>query len=298
MTDFMPVSLNHFVRVYLSHNPHAEAEAVRAGVEDALAAWRHGVRCSCGNPIWVAGSAVAGYGCFACITGNAQPDGDMEIDQVMGDFFYEITDPEACAAQVSAIMRNHPHDYRERLEEIGFIWEDDEYEKEYEEEVNEERAAVPETRNQRLLIQFFKSGEPVTKLILDAYFKERYAEDPNLPLIRTYFKQASPQLKAILLKGLALDPTNPDLLDDLAYFSEFDSMLGQLVQLYTDACIQENDMERFSVLAQEFYQNTIDQGYDALQELSVLFPGDTKGAVIQQLMDTVDLYSNVDDFPF
>lgn len=295
MTDFIPVSLNQFVKQYLSHNRHADAEKVRAGVEDAIAAWRQGVRCACGKPLWVAGSAVAGYGCFSCITGNSEPDGDLEIDQVVGDPFCEMEDPEACFAKVNDIIRNHPLDYRERLEEIGLIWEDDDaYEQEYETEMNEERAAVPENRNQHLLVQFLESSIPLTEAIVNAYLIERYAEKPNLPLIRRYFKQANVQLKAILLKGLALEPTNPDLLDDLAYFSEFDNMLGELVYFYTDACIREDDMERFSMLAQDFHHNTIDQGYDALQELTTLFPDGTKGAIVQQLADAMDLYGVID----
>ena len=79
MTGFVPVSIDQFIRHYMHNNKTADGSAVRAGVEDALAAWRQGVRCACGNPLWVAGSAVAGYGCYTCITGSAQPDGDPEM---------------------------------------------------------------------------------------------------------------------------------------------------------------------------------------------------------------------------
>ncbi|GAB6904344.1 conserved hypothetical protein [Desulfosarcina cetonica] len=298
MSGFVPVSLSQFVRQYLKKNKGADAETVRAGVEDALAAWRQGVRCACGNPIWVAGSAVAGYGCFRCITGLAEPDGDPELEEVCGNPFFELENPEARFAQVSEIIRNHPQDYRDRLEEIGFDWQDDDYDLQYEEEVNEERSAVPETENQRRLISFLENGGRVTRRILDAYLEERYTDSPNLPLIRRYFKKANPQLKAILLKGLSLNPTDLDLLDDLAYFSEFDSMLGELIGFYTDACIRETDMERFSLLAQDFHMNTYDQGYDALQELSIIFPSGTKGAVVRQLFDTVDQYAGPEDILF
>ena len=40
--------------------------------------------CECGEPIWVIGSAVAGHACFTCITGEATPSGDYEIDEVLG----------------------------------------------------------------------------------------------------------------------------------------------------------------------------------------------------------------------
>jgi hypothetical protein len=296
MSGFRPVSVDQFVRQYLRNNKNADGDAVRAGVEDALAAWRQGVHCACGKPLWVAGSAVAGYACFNCITGTTAPDGDPEIVEACGDFAFE-TDEDRFS-QVSEIMKNHPRDYRERLEEVGFVWQDDEYDLLYEEETKEEGMAVPETENQRRLVKFLDTGGNVDRLILDAYLVERYAEKPNLPLIRRYFKQANPHLKAILLKGLALNPTDLDLLDDLAYFSEYDSMLGELIHFYTDACIRETDMERFSLLVQDFHMNTYEQGYDALQELTALFQSDDKGAVIQHLSETIDEYEDSEDIPF
>ncbi len=298
MSGFVPVRLNQFVKQYLRNNKNADGDAVRAAVEDALAAWRQGVRCACGNPLWVAGSAVAGYGCFACITGSAEPDGDPEIDAACNGFVFEGDTPEDRVAQVSEIIKKNPRDYRERLEEVGFEWQDDEYDLLYEEEAKEELVAVPETDNQRRLVHFLDTGGKVTRQVLDAYLEERYSETSNLPLIRKYFKQANPALKAILLKGLAANPTDLDLLDDLSYFSEFDSMLGELIHFYTDACFKETDMELFSLLAQDFHMNTYEQGYDALHELTTLFKSGTKGLVIRHLSETIDDFEGAEDIPF
>jgi hypothetical protein len=298
MSGFVCVRLNQFVKQYLRNNKDADGDEVRAAVEDALAAWRQGVRCACGNPLWVAGSAVAGYGCFSCITGSTQPDGDPEIDEACEGFLFEADDPDDRFAQVSEIIKKYPQDYRERLEEVGFVWQDDEYDLLYEEEAKEERFAVPETENQRQLVRFLETGGLVTRQVLDAYLEERYSETSNLPLMRKYFKQANPNLKAILLKGLTANPIDLDLLDDLSYFSEFDSMLGELIQLYTDACLKETDMERFSLLAQDFHMNTYDQGYDALQELVTIFQSGAKGAVIQHLSETINDYSGAQDIAF
>ena len=298
MSGFVPVRLNHFVKQYLRNNKDADGDAVRTAVEDALAAWRQGVRCACGKPLWVAGSAVAGYGCFTCITGSAEPDGDPEIDAACNGFIFEADTPEDRMAQVSEIIKKHPQDYRERLEEVGFEWQDDEFDLLYEEEAKEEDMAVPETKNQRRLVHFLDTGGPVTRQVLDAYLEERYSETSNLPLIRKYFKQANPNLKAILLKGLAANPTDLDLLDDLSYFSEFDSMLGELIHFYTDACLRETDTERFSLLAQDFHMNTYEQGYDALQELTTIFHTGTKGAVVQHLSETIDDFEGAEDIPF
>ena len=54
---------------------------IESGLAHAIAARRNGEHCSCGNPIWVAGSAVAGLACFTCITGEATPDSDYEIEE-------------------------------------------------------------------------------------------------------------------------------------------------------------------------------------------------------------------------
>lgn len=298
MQGFVPVSLNQFVVQYLRNNKDADGDIIRAAVDDALAAWRQGVRCSCGKQLWVAGSAVAGYGCFTCITGSVEPDGDPEIVEACDDFMLLADDSADQFERVAEIMKKHPRDYRERLEAIGFAWQDEEYDLFYEEEANEERVAVPETENQRWLVHYLETGGPVTQEVLEIYLNERYTQTPNLPLIRKYFKRANPNLKAILLKGLAANPTDLDLLDDLSYFSEFDSMLGELIHLYTDACRRETDMERFSLLAQDFHVNTYDQGFDALYELTTIFQSGTKGAMVQHLSEAIDDYQNVENIQF
>ncbi len=295
MRGYRPVSVEQFIKQYLRNNADAKPDVVRKGIEDALAAWRQGVHCSCGNPLWVAGSAVAGYGCFRCITGSDRPDGDPELVEVVGDYAFETEDDPF--ARVNEILRAHPLDFRERLEEIGVVWQDDEYDLLYEEERREERMAVAETENQRRLVHFLDSGGIVDQVILGAYLFERNSETPNLPLIRKYFKQANPNLKAILMAGLTFNPTDLDLLDDLAYFSEFDSMLGELIDFYTDACQRETDMERFSLLVQDFHMNTYEQGFDALYELTSIFQSGDKGAVIQHLAETIDRYDAL-DVPF
>ena len=298
MSGFVPVRLDQFVAQYVRNNQDADKDAIRDAVEDALAAWRQGVRCACGRPLWVAGSAVAGYACYRCITGSDEPDGDPEILEVCDPFILQDDHPEDQALQVALIMKNYPQDYRERLEALGIVWQEEEFDQLYEEELQAERVAVPETENQRGLVHFLEAGGSVTQEVLDVYLSERHTQTPNLPLIRKYFKQANPNLKAILLKGLAANPTDLDLLDDLSYFSEFDSMLGELICLYTDACVRETDMERFSLLVQDFHLNTYDQGFDALYELTTLFQSGTKGAMIRHLSDTIDDYQNDMDIPF
>ena len=54
MSGFMPVRVDQFVAQYLRNHEDVDGDALRAAVEDALAAWRQGVRCACGRPLWVA----------------------------------------------------------------------------------------------------------------------------------------------------------------------------------------------------------------------------------------------------
>ena len=298
MSGFVPVTLDRFVAQYVKKNKAVDGETVRTAVDDALAARRQGVRCACGNPLWVAGSAVAGYGCFTCITGSAEPNGDPEIVEACDACMIALYGRDDPFAAVAETMKHHPRDYREGLEEIGFTWHDDEYDQLFEEETGEERVAVAKTKRQRMLVRFLDGGGPVTRQVLDGYLEERYSKTSNIALIRRYFKQANVNLKAIILAGLAADPTDPDLLDDLAYFSEFDSILGELIDFYTAACVQEADVERFALLVQDFHMNTFEHGYDALEALSVIFQSGAKAAIIQHLADTIDDYEASNDIPF
>ncbi len=81
---FAPISFNAYVDLHMRSNPKdmARAEVVSA-LRSALTAHNNGTTCHCGNPIWVIGSAFVGNACFTCITGEAYPDGDYEIDEAI-----------------------------------------------------------------------------------------------------------------------------------------------------------------------------------------------------------------------
>ena len=80
---FSPIAFDEYVSLYLKNNPGTPREEIVGGLRDALADHKAGKRCDCGNEIWVLGSAVAGNACFACITGEARPNEDYEIDEAM-----------------------------------------------------------------------------------------------------------------------------------------------------------------------------------------------------------------------
>ena len=80
---FISIPLEQFVRLHLKANPSYTREDVEGRLKSALAAHLAGKRCSCGNAIWVIGSAEVGYSCFTCITGQAVPDGDYELAEAL-----------------------------------------------------------------------------------------------------------------------------------------------------------------------------------------------------------------------
>lgn len=80
---FSPISIDEFVKSHVRSNPDANAADVRSDVADAVKRKQEGCKCSCGAPIWAAGSAVVGTDmCFTCITGESDNSDDYEIDSV------------------------------------------------------------------------------------------------------------------------------------------------------------------------------------------------------------------------
>ncbi len=80
---FIPISIDEYIKRHLKNNPSEDEQDLRKRLEIALADYKNGVKCSCGNEIWVIGSASVGNACFTCITGESSPDEDYEIDQAV-----------------------------------------------------------------------------------------------------------------------------------------------------------------------------------------------------------------------
>lgn len=80
---FVPISIDKYVKKHMESNPFDNEKELRKHLNSALTDYNRGVKCSCGNDIWVIGSAFAGNRCFTCITGESQPDSDYEIDSAI-----------------------------------------------------------------------------------------------------------------------------------------------------------------------------------------------------------------------
>jgi len=195
---------------------------------------------------------------------------------------YEKLKNEIIIEKVDEVFRTQPDNYISALEEIGFKYYDDGDDMEEMEEAN----AKPENQNQKDLVAYFEGQKELSDKILQTFLEERDTENPNLPLIRNYFKKANQNLNALILFGLDHYPGKIELLSDLGFFHEFENILSTLITYYTQACVDQENLETFSELAQDFYNTTIPDGYEALYALRDLFEtGTDKRKVIDFLMD-------------
>jgi len=80
---FVPIGIEQYIQQHVRRNPDEKPDALRARLRECVSAALRGERCECGEPIWAIGSAVAGHACFTCITGEASPSDDYEIDEVL-----------------------------------------------------------------------------------------------------------------------------------------------------------------------------------------------------------------------
>jgi hypothetical protein len=71
--EFVPISIKKYIEKYLTNNPSENEIELRKRLDTAIEAFQNGVKCSCGNDIWLIGSAEIGNSCFTCITGERKP---------------------------------------------------------------------------------------------------------------------------------------------------------------------------------------------------------------------------------
>jgi hypothetical protein len=78
-----PVSIDQYIKIHLKKNPGDNDKTLKMRIESALDYYNCGLKCPCGNDIWIVGSTTAPFGCFSCITGKDHPRGDYEIDTAL-----------------------------------------------------------------------------------------------------------------------------------------------------------------------------------------------------------------------
>jgi hypothetical protein len=181
-------------------------------------------------------------------------------------------DDEILVEDVNEVFRDHPEEYISKLEDLGFEYFDDDME----DEETEERNAKPENQRQQDLVDFFENRKNLSEEIFECFSDEKASEECNDALIRKYFRRANQNLKALLIYGIDKYPGRIDLLSDLAFFHEFENILGILIKYFARACIEQGNLETFSQLAKEFYYSTVPDGYDAYYALKELFETGTE----------------------
>jgi hypothetical protein len=80
---FVPIAFDRYVDLHVQSNPSVDREEFAGRLRQAVDARKAGARCRCGAFIWAIGSAEVGAACFTCITGEARPDSDYEIDEAL-----------------------------------------------------------------------------------------------------------------------------------------------------------------------------------------------------------------------
>ena len=81
---FAPIPFDRYVDQHVQSNPSVDRAEFAHRLSQAVNARKAGARCACGAFIWAIGSAEAGAACCTCITGEAWPDSDYEIDEALG----------------------------------------------------------------------------------------------------------------------------------------------------------------------------------------------------------------------
>jgi hypothetical protein len=77
---FKKISIEKYMELHLKSNPSENKNDLEKRLKSALKEYKKGIKCLCGNDIWVIGSAFVGNSCFTCITGESEPTDDYEID--------------------------------------------------------------------------------------------------------------------------------------------------------------------------------------------------------------------------
>jgi hypothetical protein len=187
---------------------------------------------------------------------------------------------ETMGERVRHIFEDHPNDYISKLEDIGFVYHDDEYSPEEKEEL----ATAPKNANQEYLVSFFEGDIPLTSQTVTTFLEVRRSPCPNYPLLRKYFKSGNKKLLSLLLHGLYLYPVLDELLCDLAFFHEFEPILQTVVEHYLIACEKQENPQVFGEFVLDFYYATAPDGYNAFNELKKIYlHGTAKRAIIDFL---------------
>lgn len=208
--------------------------------------------------------------------------GKKEKDPYMEHF--QKLESEIVFGGAGEILRKHSEDFYAHVHESGLNYG----ELIFDLEEMEEETAKPVNLNQKELVAYFDNSRRLSKDILHSYLVEKESGGAN-HLLRKYFKAANRNLKMLLLYGLEFHPTSIKLLEDLAFFHQFENILRILITQYTFACLEQKDLTLFSQMVQNFYNATKADGYHAYFALrEILAPECDKRKIVDFLLSEAD----------
>jgi len=77
----VPISKENYIALYLQQYTEYTKDQLTNLIDEKIRLKRDGLQCSCGNKIWVVGSAVSNRNiCFKCLIGHDNSSEDYEID--------------------------------------------------------------------------------------------------------------------------------------------------------------------------------------------------------------------------
>ncbi len=77
---FVPISIDNFIEKQRINDPKTDVVQLKKDLIHFRKLKTDGVKCSCGNDLWVIGSAYSVKGCFTCITMETDCSEDYEIE--------------------------------------------------------------------------------------------------------------------------------------------------------------------------------------------------------------------------
>ena len=78
--EFNKISVDNFIRKYKLNNPNADIVQLKSALIHFKELRSEGIKCNCGNSLWVIGSALSGKTCFTCLTGESDFSNEFDIE--------------------------------------------------------------------------------------------------------------------------------------------------------------------------------------------------------------------------
>ena len=77
---FKKLSIDSFIEKQNKSGKNIDTKQLKKDLTYFQQLKNQGIKCDCGNDLWVIGSAISGKGCFTCITMETDCSNDYEIE--------------------------------------------------------------------------------------------------------------------------------------------------------------------------------------------------------------------------